>query len=517
MPNFICTTVDTDQLISRPIALDAMHQVMKYTGLNEKDVMIDWPGTEGSISQPGSTIGRTGLHNQLKADSFNQVTLEVTETYDRERALSTTVRRPDSLFIFRDDRLETHVRPAYSHMEVELDFKFRARDKNTAQRWIDDIRMRVSDERMTYLLDVTYSYFFPPEMVEVLREIHRLRENVAGYGEDFDTWFRQCATPKLTTQVGLNGENELYTIPETQMRIIGYFDFDAVPEKASREDGGDTFTSSLRFKFRYDKPVECQMQYPLIVHNQILDQKWRPAESPYEVEQQQRVFSWSSGTFNKFESTTPLNPLLQQQGLQIPSFDEFIPNRNQVPLSTMRLATIATGMDLEDPMKPLMNLETDMGDYTFDPAVLAFLKSEVPYLTKYRRSIFTLSLFEGRNVLDDSWFGVDADLNVVPKQPLNYREYYHVRLGLVKDLRSLTGDAKDRLEDHCEAAVKLLDTLFPWLKLKVGLPVCLPPDFLPNLEDWIDIIDRPTTSRGNGQHYGFMTVNSIFLTTRKGN
>ena len=514
MPKFICTTADTDETVVRPVITDVVRHVMKLTGLNEKNVPIFYPGTENATFQPGSSLSEGSLPDQLKSAFENQLSVEVDEQYERDRVLSTAVFRPDNLFIFRDDHLETSIRPTYSSSEVTINLRFRALDKTTAQRWRDDIRQRVSMGRMTYLHELTYSYFIPPEMLVVLKEIHRMRENVAGFGDDWDTYFKNTVTPKATVATGLDGKAEVWTIPETQMRVVGYFDFDGAPEQGSREDGGDTWTISVAYKFKYDKPVACVMFYPLMVHNQLMDQKYRPDQLPDEVERHERVYTWSANSFRHFESSYPLDILMKQDGIQIPDFDEFIPN--SVLPDTMRIITLLFNLDANNPTA-VLNLANDLGGYYFDPDLIAFLKSEAPYLTTPFRSVFNLSLYENKNLLGPGWLSVDGDLNITATKPLSYRHYYHVRLSIVRDLSILDRAAQDRLRNHCSAALKIFDTLAPYLKDYGLLPVCYPGDWLPD-DGWYETIgkiNRPTTSQGNDQLYGMKTVETLFLTTSR--
>jgi hypothetical protein len=512
MPKFICTTADTDETVVRPVILDVVRHVMKVTGLDEAKTPIFFPGTENATFQPGSSLSTDSLQNRVRSAFTNQVAVEVDEQYEHDRILSTAVFRPDNLFIFRDDHLETSIRPTYSSTEVTINLRFRAQDKTTAIRWRDDLRQRVSMGRMTYLHELTYSYFIPPEMLVILQEIHRMREAVAGFGEDWDTYFKNTASPKVTKQVGLDGNNAIWSMPETQMRVVGYFDFDGAPEQGSREEGGDTWTISVGYKFKYDKPVACVMFYPLMIHNQLMDQKYRPDTLPYQVEHQQRSYSWSAGAFRYFESSYPLVQLAKQDGVFVPNFDEFIPN-SVIP-ETMRVITLLFNLDPANPT--LLNLETDLGGYQFDPDIVTFLKSEAPYMTKPYRSVFNLSLYENKNLMAPDWLAVDGNLNVTSTKPLSYRHYYHLRLSLIEDLSMLDPGAKDRLQNHCSAAVRIMDTLDPTLKDRGLLPVCMPGDWLSNsdLKDSINIINRPVISRGNSQEYGMKTVETLFITTR---
>jgi hypothetical protein len=516
MPKVIRPIPDTDETVVRPVMLDVIRQVLKYTEISEENVEIFYPGTVGKTFQPGSSLSKDTLPNQLKGAFYNQVAVECDEQYQHDRILATSTFRPDNLFFFRDDSLEVGIRPTYSPMDCSISIKFRARDKNTAIKWRDQIRQRVSHGRMTYMHDITYFYFIPMEYLVILKEIHRLRENVAGYGQDWDTYFRGQVTPLASEQTDLAGKNKAWSIGETQMEIVGFFDFDGAPEQGSREDGGETWTISVNYKFQYDKPVGAVFFYPLVIHNQLLDQKYRPEKGPYEVKNHRRAYSMSSGAFAHFEKGRMLAPTIALEGTQLPSFDEFIPG--QIVQGTQRVITVMISIDPDNP-SALLNLATDLNPYWLDPDVVAFMQGEAAYMTTPWCSVFNLTLYAGDAVLNPCWLSVDSNLNVTTNQALSLRKYYHVRLSIHKDWSLLSADALTRLRTHCTACLKIFDTLDPFYKRKNAMPLCLPGDILSNsaMNGLVNTLANPMSSQGNGQSYGMMTVNTLSILTYRPN
>jgi hypothetical protein len=517
MPKLMRALRDTDETVVRPVMLDIVRQVLDYTGLKEEEVQIFYPGTENKTFQPGSSISKESIPNQLKAAFYNQAAIEIDEQYDKDRVLSTAVFKPENLFIFRDDFLEVAVKPTYSTMDCSINIRFRAVDKVTAIRWRDELRQRVSMGRLTHLHTVTYNYFFPPEYIYILQEIHRLRENVAGFGTDWDTYFGQSVTPKATQVVNIAGNLPQWTIPESQMRIVGFFDFDGAPEQGSREEGGETWTVTVAYKFKYDKPVGAVMEYPLMFHNQLIGQEYRPEQGPYEVEAQQRAYSWSTKNFAMFETSRPINILMSREGVQFPTFDEFVPPA--VWPNTTRVITILLQLDPSQP-NALINLAEQIGPYQLDADVLGYMKGEAQYMTTPYASMFSLSLYENHQLLDKTWLSVDSQLNVTAAKPLSFRHYYHLRLAILNDLSLLNPGAKKRARGQCAAMVKLLDTVDPMLKQRGLLPVCLPGNWMPdsNWNDASSAINNPTIATGNSQTYGVMkTVGVYSIIAYRGN
>jgi len=157
MPKLVLPVPETIESVTRPVVLDVVRQLAKYTALPE--ARIYFPGDMEKDRQPGTSISDDKLFNTF--GSTPKITIEVDEDYEAERMLTSAVYRPENLFIFRDDRLETSIKPVYSSTEITINFRGRFMDKVAATRWRDDVRARVSMERQEFLHDMTYHYLIP--------------------------------------------------------------------------------------------------------------------------------------------------------------------------------------------------------------------------------------------------------------------------------------------------------------------------------------------------------------------
>jgi hypothetical protein len=294
------------------------------------------------------------------------------------------------------------------------------------------------------------------------------------------------------------------------MRIVGWFEMpDNTPEPGSKEDDGDTWTVGFSYHFKYDKPVECVMFYPLMIHNQILGPDFRPTEEIDVEELHQRSYAMSAKNFSQFEAGRNLAPISVRDGLSIPSFDEFIPGA--VIPSTKRIFTAMTSVDTTNPSL-LMALD-ELGDWDWDADILAFLKVEAPFMTKRYHSIFCLSLYEGPALISDGILTVDNTLKVHVTKPLSLRLNYHVRLSLVSDLSLLTAAALERLRNHGLEFIKLLDALDPTLKDGDCWPTIMGANYISrrDLTCVTDCLNRATISKGDHQIRQFNTVMNLFV------
>lgn len=512
MPKILVPVHETYESITRPVVYDIVSDVVKRTAL-PKDIRINYPGDLERAMQDGSAI--TTAHPEATKFAYtSQLTVDVTEEYQEDRMLSSAVFRPENPYIFRDDRLEVGIKPVYSSCDTTITFKYRAQSKQQATRWRDDIKNRTSLNRELFIHQITYHYLIPEEMLVILREIWRLRENVAGYSEDFDTYFKDHRTTRaryLTNQAGNNGR---WGIAESQIRVLGWFDFEGVPEQGSKEDDASTWTIGFSYKIKYDKPTACAMQYPLVVHNQMIKYHPAPPEQPmYQIENQLRKYALSAKMFAYFETGRASIHQQRRQGYQVPSFDEFIPSA--VIPNTMRLASVLIQIDPTNP-RALFNLTDNLGgDIMLDPDIRCCLEKEWPYMTQPYQSIFNVSLYRRTFLETPDNISVDANLDVTTNFDMDLRETYHVRISLVTNLRLLPRAALDRLRSCAQCLIKLLDAIDPSLKHHDLLP-CIVGDTWVTwscLNTAINAINRTPLHQGNSPT-GW-NVGTVFVQTNR--
>ncbi|MGF6603689.1 hypothetical protein P3T23_008443 [Paraburkholderia sp. GAS448] len=486
MPKLILAVPETYDSVTRPIIYDVTRQLFSWTGL-PADTPILYPSAHGTVQQPGSQR----LQEPLKAElAFNdQVSVEVDETVEQDRILSTAVLYPDNLFIFRDPRVETILKPVYSSTEITINLKFRSVDEVKAKRWREQMRVRVSQLRDVLLINIRYAYQIPPAALIVLREIHRLMENVAGYGDPFGQWFSRHVTPAATIESNLAGEQMQVAFAEHQMRIVGMWDFEGAPEVGSKEDEGDTWTIGVAFRFRYDKPVSVVMDYPQMIHNQVI--RLRDDTLPFNPDQVRKHWSLSAYFFEHFNKARALEGMLGgpeiigNEGLRFPPWDEFLPT-STAPWY-IRIFSAMTALDPGEGhdgghdgthggahdathgSRRLMALDQLPEGYVMGERMRAFVAGEAPYMTKLFYSVFSCNLYLSNDIQPDGSIVVDQDLNVMTTFDPNPRARFHVWFGLCYNWRFLNPAAMARLMENFDILQSIVNGLWP------DLPACCQP------------------------------------------
>lgn len=454
MPNVSLVIPETEQSISRPIVMDIVRQIQDITKIPASSRIL-FPGDSPTVVAPGSSISDKE-EDRTKFLSHNQVEITVEEDHDIDYITATATTRPEHSPIFFDESIGVVARPIYSRQSVTINFVFRSMSKSSARRFRDDLRLRVSMMRDIQLRDVTYHYTLPKDVVGILKEMNRLIELTDGYGEDFETYFQRCATTRATKITNQSGSVEEIAIAEKQMRIVGYFDFEDMPDKTEQDNDTATTTISFSYKFQYEKPIGCNIKYPIIVHNTLVDDDYLPLKA-YDDENVERSFSFSSNALYYFEAQTQLGKHVNTKAtLNIPEHDEFTPRT--IPLASIAIVSALCTVDPED--RTLMLNLKELGDIAIDQEILDFIQQEeLPFIGTPYNSVFLLSYYRGNTLMDRDLITVDANLDVRTIADMQYREQHRIRFSIIADLDLVKPAAIKRLKKYPSVAEKVLQAV----------------------------------------------------------
>lgn len=454
MPDVTLPIRDLHASVERPVHLGVIKDLMEIVKISHK-TPVNYYGVDSKASQHKSTLGDLSKsENRWGYDE--RVFVEVEEEFNKDYFYSTVLQRAEHLHTFWDDALGIYIKPVYSVNTVKVNFRYRAVDKNRAQMWRNAMRTRVMQQNGVNLHEASYSYHLPEEFLLILLELHRCREAVAGYGQEFLDYFTSHLSSSVSMNTNQSGKASAWAVSERQMRIQGYFDFDSEPEKGSRDGDQDAWMVSFAYTFTYNKPIEFNMRYPVVVHQQLIDQRYRPDEATYKIEAQKRYYSMSNLALERFSSDQQVLSTAGFEHTHIPEFDEVMLT-HALP-ATICLCTVLTTITPED-RRTLFNLR-EMGNYALSDAVLNFIQnSEYPFLGKTYQSIIGMVLYEGHQAMPTASLVVDENLNVKATADLNLRKTYRVRLHLCADTGSLPVKAIARIQTDRTAAKQIADHL----------------------------------------------------------
>ncbi len=517
MPKLIMPIPETELSVTRPVILEITRKLCRVFGISPNTLIYFPLEGQDKQAQAGSVIGTMEREEANYLPFSQKIRIDVDEQFNDQAYLSAAIHKPEQFPIFVDDCLSTRIKPVYTNNEYTINFKFRTADKVLAERFRDEVRTRWADGREVYSHSVSFHWEPPHAFIALLKEIYRLRENVLPYGETWDQYLTDHTDARSSDIVQQNGQQPAWNISETQGNIIGYFDFSGGGmDKGGKEDEGDTWMLSFAFKFRFEKPIMCEMHYPISVHNQVLGQQWRPALTDDQNRTAKRSYTRSADALKQFRAGDAVERNFRaSNGYDIPTYDEFIPL--SVVSDTMRVVTVLPKLNLAD-TKELINFG-QLGRIQFTSLLLDFLAVEAPHMPRTYNSVFIASLYDGIELMRTDAVTVDQQLNVRAVEDMDPRRVYHVRLGLVTNWALLTQAAIDRLAQNGAAAIEILKVIAPWLELPILTSVGSI-----SKSDMQYIIDQ-LSNRANGpgftppgaygvntgQHIGFNTVGALFV------
>lgn len=440
---------EVDACISRPVIMEVARQIMERTNI-PKDTRIVFRGEAESVFQPGSEVNADYKDNKNPQVSGNsQLYIEITETPMIELITTQdTMRDNGHHSLFNDDKLGIVVAPIKKQVDITITFRFRCNSKTFAEKWRNNIWVNVANQRDLDIHTVSYSYPFPPEFITLLKYFHTLREKVAGYGDTFEDYFYNHMDQSITSVSNLSGSNAMAYKPETQTRILGWFDFQGEPEKAEKSGESSSWTTEFSYKFAYEKTTHAFIRFPVAIHNQLVDDRLfgRMQKMLWEKELK---YSKLTAASRAFESDNILSQLTKRHPKQyrIPSHDT-IAYTEYIPHTKTLFSAI---VELEENNKILFNLN-DLGDYGLDDSILQYIREEgYKWITKPYGCMLNLSLYRNEHLTNPTNLEVDKDLNVIALSGTEIRKVNRVRLSYYDNIEAVMPEVLVRWNNYKDA------------------------------------------------------------------
>jgi len=481
MPNIVRTLPEVDQAVFRPIVFAVVKTVMDITGI-DPNTKIFFPSDAQAVATPGSTLSDKD-QREAQFDAVNRIHVEVEERYDPDSWATTTVSVDNHIPVFVDQKLDVLVRPIYVQSDISLKFSYKSTSRTEVKRWRDQMRIRTSMRREVDIHAVDYHYSMPAEFIDIIRAIHTLREANAGYGENFIEYFQKHSDERIAYIATEKGTEKTPVIAERQGNIHGYFDWEVTPDDPTLDNRTGVWTIDFVYKFTYEKPISCNMVYPIQIHNQLLDDKYiQGLRYDYDFARTQKLFNRVDGAMFYKEVGVAQRAMMDiEPFIRVPEFDDWVINR-VMPGSGTFMTILTT---IEPDGRILCNLR-DLGDVYLDEDLLSFIKDgERTEITKEYRSLINIALYTDGKWDNADMLTVDEDLNVKATIDLDPRKTYRLRLSLIVCLDMVPWQAISRVFNRPKLLEKLIiainkvihnhpDFVKPFRRTKV-----MPYEFLP--------------------------------------
>jgi hypothetical protein len=503
MPFIKLPLPETHMSVSRPVTLTVIRDLdrLMQLGIADNQIPIQFLGRTTSQFQLNSDVTRPTVDNQsnmIKTDNSGKITISVNEQYDENTILTTHMHGGNtSKSVFFDPALSIGIKPIYSSTKVIIDVSYRAEDLRAVEAWRDRVRLAIASDRLDTVHAAEYKYPIPREFLVILHDLYRVRELNAGYGDTFKSYFDSHRSDKFTTITTQAGTEPILAIEEIQENIAGYFDFTEVP-KEDRADHHPLWVINFQYVFTYDKPIHARMQYPLVIHNQIIPTHLRDTEDDTMYS---RMVGHRSLTNEWMDRIRTISNFYNGRlpGVKIPYYDEWWVNKD--PINTLPIVTFLCGITPDNRRE--INSIVDFHYFKM-------LDSVIPYFTKYKDRLlepnfspFIFSVYCGdeRKAIDT--FFIDENLVLQSKYDLSLRLTYHLRISILTDLSLLSTDGKNAIGEYPPIAQDVVDFIYPEVVLetiKDGALISGP--------DWDKVVSKNRPPKQLLRNVGYFLINT---------
>ena len=419
MPNALIDIPDVYSGVIRPVVFDTARFLIENLRLPEgTEIFI--PGDAQTTPMNGGSMNCCS-YEPVKFMADTRLKMTFTEEPWLESAFTTAVKNKYNPPIWEDNDHGIVVRPIRRFVRMNCELEFTAQSKTMVQRITDYMATRVSSMMTEYTLSLEYSYLYPDNLMLLLMHAHQLIEKSAKpTNKPFQEFFAKYRSQPTTVLEKILGGAPRVAVLEKQEEVLGWFDFTDTPAPATRNDDG-SYTLSMNFMFHYERPVQLDARWPLLIHNQLISESFRPQTRYHSFYEKMRRVSSLKDAMDHFRhtGTRAIPPYIQ-----LPEADDWMaPTSNLNEIFFINALIMINGTANEE----LVDLK-NLSSFRLSDELIEYI--EAFGITAFDRDgIFRLEFYE-----NDKRVNLDVDIVngvIISRKPLDVTKFYHMRFGVV--------------------------------------------------------------------------------------
>lgn len=453
MPIVTVPLKDVEQTITRPVIQQIIEQVRVNTGLKDS-MKIFYPGDTGIMQSQGSSI-TSDNNNKAVFEASEILFVEVTEVPDEEELGINPMTRKDVPPIFLDGDVGFMLRPTTQRYNYTVNFIYQSKSKTSVTRWRTSMLTKLQQDARQWLLSFQYGMTIPDEYKDLITNIHKNREEVDPYGETLGDYLKRYCSDQTTIIGNQAGEEKELVFTKKDTRVVGQFDFGAIPDEPSYDQGQGLWSISFPFKFNWQKPAEIAANYPIAVHNAMLPDRFVIPKSTHYANAGENFNTVRDGfvaDMERFEMNTVMDVSARVGGhLRLPYFDD-----HSFPPSITSYSPVFSalcGLDPDDPTR-IIDLANDLDDWRLDPIILDYLLSERDKIVRPYESVFYLN-YHNWNFRNNSDIWMDGSI-MRSRNPLSLRDSHRVVFDICTSFSRMPFRVIDKLRANPKVFVKVI-------------------------------------------------------------
>lgn len=424
MPHALIAIPDVYESVTRRVAVAVTEQLARIMRL-PGETQVYLPGNTESVPMNGGSFGNcTDTGVRFPAES--RLVVRFNEEVDENTTLLTQVNKPEYPPLFHDQERDIVFRPVYRYVSLIVSLEYNAPNVTLAQRWVDEMRSRISMGRAELYQDLEYHYAFPVPVLHLLSHLHETREtSEVPTGQSFEDYLKEHLMVPTTVADTLTNTSPTRVVQEHQHEVLGWFDFTTTPPTPEAQEQGN-YQSTITYTLQYNRPMQVYCRWPMLVHNKAIGKKYRP-EVPYQTFRRlDRKVSTTKGSFDG------LLDLIRRDNIpyiQYPEIDDWVPATQ--PKGRLTFFTGLLQLKKKD-RTTLLDL-SNMGNMAFTPYFLEYFYHMGDRLFE-RNQVFEFRLYENHRWRTDVQLKMKpGTVTIETDRPLDLEKYYHIQISIVRN------------------------------------------------------------------------------------
>lgn len=461
MPRITLALTTNYENITRPVATSMARDVMRICDIPQSTPLY-FPGEFEQANQPGTNQGDDG--NEIRWQSDRRLIMTAEDLIKQDAVLQTVVRQNEQPPFLEDRRLGVSLRPVYVTSTLKITFKYVCSTRQEAIRWRDEMAVKRAENRTSLSHQIQYDIPVSDGTLGTLAHLHGLRESIAGYGENFAQWFKGMQRAEFLMIGTQDGRKETLNmmVRQKQVHLTGYFEFADIPQER-KVSGNSTWEIEFSYNVDYDRCTHLYFVYPLVVHQQHIDEAFYDSTPRFGVEELNKSGAIGITALDHMNEYVNYYPG-PAGGIRVPYYDEWNPPKAAQAPYTVPLASWMVVLDPEDPQY-VLDL-TDLPDMTWAEQIDTFFRNNPAKLTKRGACPYIFSIWAGDVPIDQSLVYIDEHLVVRTTKTLDLRKAYHVRLSFITNYSVLTSDAVYDMKTNPVATLLGFQSVWPALDVE---------------------------------------------------
>lgn len=435
----------TDVTVLRPIVISVLKDVGEFLGAGQTENIYYYYDENGNIKRrkkhAGASFNAT-MQNFKEVLKITDMKEEVTEGFNN----SLTMMFPDEKPFFLDKDVDLKATLIKQNTTVRMSIDYIVQDRTLMESCLNLLKTNavyssgVTGHNLEYVISV------PKFLRNLLISIYGKKKSLDTMPK-IEDYLDSISDSRLTFLLPHDGDinGSTISIREKLFSLEGRFEGDLEDlTMQEHEDGG--YYISLEYTFDYPKIVAINVDYPLYVYNQRVEDVFF---NVFKYEEQIQHKS-HYGAMNKFYDMYGKYPRSFSNGviegsLTLPPHDKRL--NNDYPTFYSRLLTQLIRLDPND-KSDLINIKQLTGIKLKPSIERLIMGSEREYVGKFRKSLFWIALYENDKLLQNDTIDLDQDGNMRINKELDMRNTYRIAIFIMLNIKFLQEPDRKRVIDN---------------------------------------------------------------------